>query len=76
MVGDHIGHCIQGPAHISKYGNYGYAKGEIAKKQQKNQEKNREKNRGWLVTILGIVFRVQRTFPNLESVGMLNEKYQ
>ena len=29
-----------------------------------------------MVTILCIVFRVQRTFPNMESVAMLNEKYQ
>ena len=24
MVGDHIGHCFQGPVHISKYKKCGY----------------------------------------------------
>ena len=33
-----------------------------------------EKNGGWLVTMLGIVFRVKCTFPNMESMAMLNEK--
>ena len=28
------------------------------------------------MTMLGIVFRVQCIFPNMESVAMLNEKYQ
>ena len=40
----------------------------------KKSEKNRGKNGGWLVTMLGIVFRVQRIFPNMESVAMLNKK--
>jgi hypothetical protein len=35
------------------------------------------KNRGWwslLVMMLGNAFRVQCTFPNMESMAMLNEK--
>ena len=48
MVGDHVGHCIQCPAHISKYGKCGYAKGEIAIKSRKKSEKNGEKiGDGW-----------------------------
>ena len=48
MVGDHVGHCVQGPMHISKYGNGGYAKGEIAIKQRKKSGKKWKKMEdGW-----------------------------
>ena len=48
MVDYHIGHGFQGPAHISKYGKCGYAKGDIAIKSRKKSEKNGEKiGDGW-----------------------------
>ena len=47
------------------------------KNSNKTGEIAQEKNRGWcplLVMMLGNAFRVQCTFPNMESMAMLNIK--
>ena len=72
-VGGNIGHCFQGPVCTSKYRKGDFCKQKIAIKWGKFHRKNG----GWcplLVMMLGNAFRVQCTFPSMESVAMLNEK--
>jgi hypothetical protein len=65
MVG--AGSCPQGPGCISIYGKCGYAK---IRNGDKIGEKS-EKNRGWLGDdVGGVCFRIQGTFPYMESVAM------
>ena len=61
---------IQEPGCISKYGKSGYAKMKNSNKIGKKSGKKY----GMVLTVSGGVFRVQCTFPNMESEAVLNVK--
>ena len=65
-VGKDVGEHFHGAGCISKYGN-------ISKNSQKIAERIRE-NWGMVLTVGDDIFRVQCTFPNMESEAVLNVK--